>query len=186
MRQIWFLKWKMINLFNQVRILLRLVYLLIIHMILFLLCQRGQMILVVHPFVWSWSYKRISDLEKQILFLNYPMPGFNFTYPYGIKTTKSVSKKWKEFPKGLSMSHLTGKNAFKYSFEMQGVMCVCVPCALFTPLEVSNNRGELTTLGSLVLRPFRNHKKVHDKLRSHLLNQYHTNAQVLIQVTWME
>ena len=53
---------------------------------------------------------------------------------------------------------------------------MCSLCSL-TPLEVSNNRGKLTTLGSLVLRPFRNYKKVHDKLRGHLLKHYHTNAQ---------
>ena len=126
--------------------------------------------------------KRISDLEKQNLLLNHLMPDFNFTYPYGIKTTKSVCENEKSSQKVyLSLSHLTAKNnAFKYSFEMQGV--VCVPCALFTPLEVSNNRCKLTTLGSLVLRPFRNYKKVHDKLRSHLLNQYHTHAQECVDM----
>ena len=63
---------------------------------------------------------------------------------------------------------------------MQGA--VCVPCAHFTPLEVFNNRCKLTTLGSLALRPFRNYKKVHDKLHSHLLNQYHTHAQECVHM----
>ena len=79
--------------------------------------------------------KKLSDLEKQNLLLNHLMPDFNFAYPYGIKTHKSVSENEKS-SQGvyLSLSHLTGKNnAFKYSFEIQGV--VCVPCALLPLLK---------------------------------------------------
>ena len=62
------------------------------------------------------------------------MPDFNFKYPYGVRSGKCSQKVY------LSLFHLTGKNnAFKYSFEMQGV--VCVPCALFSNIEVSNDRG---------------------------------------------
>ena len=57
---------------------------------------------------------------------------------------------------------------------MHGV--VCVPCALFANLEVPNDRGKMTALGSLVIRPFRNYKKVHDKLRDNLTKQYHSFA----------
>lgn len=76
----------------------------------------------------------------------------------------------------LSLSHLIGKNnAFKYSFEMQGV--ICVPCALFANIEVSNDRGKTTKLGALVLQLFRNYKKVHEKLGDHMCKQYHVTAQ---------
>ncbi|KAI6647735.1 52 kDa repressor of the inhibitor of the protein kinase-like [Oopsacas minuta] len=114
--------------------------------------------------------KKISDLQKQYLLLNHIMPDSNFKYPYSVRSGKCSQKVY------LSLSHLTGKNhAFKYSFEMQGV--VCVPCVLFANIEVSNDRGKSTKLGALVLHPFRNYKKVHEKLRDHLRKQYHVISQ---------
>lgn len=109
----------------------------------------------------------IPDAVKERLLTNHAMPPKGFSFPYGEKKNQKVY---------LSETHLTGKNnAFKYSFEMKGV--VCVPCALFAPTEVSNDRGKKTALGSFVLFPFRNYAKIHDKLKLHLSLSYHNRAQ---------
>ena len=54
---------------------------------------------------------------------------------------------------------------------MKGV--VCIPCALFSSEESSNNRGKVTALQSFVTSPFVNYKKIHDKLKVHLCTKYH-------------
>ena len=76
----------------------------------------------------------------------------------------------------LSETHLSGKNsAFKFSMLMKGVLCV--PCALFSSEESSNDREKVTDLRIFVTSPFVNYKKIHDKLKAHLCTKYHDVCQ---------
>jgi len=99
----------------------------------------------------DWKLDRtaqITDACKRDLLTSHVMPDASFKYPYGCKKTQKVY---------LSKLHITGKNdAFKYSFIMEGV--VCIPCVLFGPTEAENDRGKITPLGNFVTKPFK--KKV--------------------------
>src|SRR6218665_1461463 len=61
------------------------------------------------------------------------------------------------------------------SFKMEGV--VCVPCVLFAPAEVPNDRGKITEISSFVVRPFRKYEKISERLAAHRVNKYHMSAQ---------
>jgi hypothetical protein len=90
-----------------------------------------------------------------------------FQWPCGLKTKQKVY---------LSAKHLTGKyDAFKYSFEMRGLLCVL--CVSFGQKEVRNDRNKSTPLGYLVTMPFRKYEKVSEKLNDHLTKDYHQAAQ---------
>ena len=94
-------------------------------------------------------------------------PPNNFNWPFGVKKNQKVY---------LSETHLSGKNsAFKFSMVMKGV--VCIPCALFSSEESSNNRGKVTAMQSFVTSPFVNYKKIHDKLKAHLCTKYQDMCQ---------
>ena len=58
---------------------------------------------------------------------------------------------------------------------MKGV--VCIPCALFSSEESSNDRGKVTALQSFVTSSFVNYKKIYDKLKAYLCTKYHDMCQ---------
>lgn len=110
---------------------------------------------------------QITDACKRDLLTSHVMPDASFKYPYGCKKTQKVY---------LSKLHITGKNdAFKYSFIMEGV--VCVPCVLFGPTEVENDRGKITPLGNFVTKPFKKFEKISERIKDHLENRYHRWSQ---------
>ena len=98
------------------------------------------------------------------------MPPKDYDWPFFQKSKQRVY---------LRRNHVTGKyGCFKLSSILNGV--VCVPCALFATECASNDRGKLTTLGSLVKTPLRNYRSLTGKdssLDSHLLTNYHKAAQ---------
>ena len=118
----------------------------------------------------DWKLDRtaqITDACKRDLLTSHVMPDASFKYPYGCKKTQKVY---------LSKLHITGKNdAFKYSFIMEGV--VCIPCVLFGPTEAENDRGKITPLGNFVTKPFKKFEKIHERIKDHLGNRYHCWSQ---------
>ena len=114
--------------------------------------------------VWTRNTDmQMPDACKRALLTGHAMPDAGFKYPFGCKKT------WKVF---LSKVHITGQNnAFKYSFKMEGV--VCVLCVLFSSTEVENDRGKITPLGSFVTTPFKKFEKISEGLKHHLQNKYH-------------
>ena len=95
------------------------------------------------PGAYEWKLNRqkiLSDQDKVNLLSNHVAPPKNFNWPFGVKKNQKVY---------LSETHLSGRNsAFKFSMVMKGV--VCIPCALFSSEESSNNRGKVTALQSFV------------------------------------
>ncbi|KAI6661969.1 Zinc finger MYM-type protein 1-like [Oopsacas minuta] len=71
------------------------------------------------------------------------------------------------------------KNGFRLKdfFEEAVEVVVCAPCALFTWREVENDKGKLTNVGSFVQTPFTNYKKIDDKVKEHILKDYHKSGQ---------
>ena len=112
----------------------------------------------------AWTLNRdmqIPDATKRDLLTNHAMPDTSFKYPFGCKKTQKVY---------LSKVHITGKNnAFKYSFKMEGV--VCVPCVLFSSVEVETGRGKITPPGNFVTKPFKKFEKISERLKHHLQNK---------------
>jgi len=109
----------------------------------------------------------LSDIQKRDLLTRHVMPSDNFEYPFGQKPSQKVY---------LSKVHITGKNnAFKYSFHMKGV--ICIPCVLFGPKQVENDRGKITKLSNFVNEPFCKYAKISERINDHLTINYHRWAQ---------
>ena len=79
---------------------------------------------------WKLNRQKIlGDQDKFNLLSNHAAPPKNFNWPFGVKKNQKVY---------LSETHLSGKNsAFKFLMAMKGV--VCIPCALFSSEESSND-----------------------------------------------
>ena len=122
------------------------------------------------PGASEWKLNRqkiLSDQDKVNLLSNHVASPKNFNWPFGAKKNQKVY---------FFLTHSSGKNsAFKFSMVMKGV--VCIPCALFSSEEPSNDRGKVAALQSFVTSLFVNYKKVHDKLKAHLFIKYHDMCQ---------
>lgn len=120
----------------------------------------------------EWTLNRdmqipLPDACKRDLLTTHAMPDASFKYPFGCKKKQKVY---------LSKVHITRQNnAFKYSFKMEGV--VCVPCVLFSSTEIENDRGKITHLGNFVTKPFKKFEKISERLKEHLQNKYHRWSQ---------
>jgi hypothetical protein len=116
---------------------------------------------------------KLSDEDKQRLLCEHWMPPKEFEWPYYQKSTQRVY---------LRPNHISGPKygCFKLSQKLCGI--VCVPCALFAPDTVLNDRGKTSMLGQLVVTPLRSYRCLTGKdssLDSHLARAYHEDSQVL-------
>jgi len=116
---------------------------------------------------------KLSDECKQRLLCHHWMPPSDFVWPYYQKSKQRVY---------LRANHISGTKygCFKLSRDLDGVLCV--PCALFAPDSVLNDRGKTTTLGQLVTTPLRIYRYLTGKdsaLDSHLACKYHEDSQFL-------
>jgi len=113
---------------------------------------------------------QLSDDQKNSLLRQHWMPPGGYNWPFFQKSTQRVY---------LRPNQLSGRyGCLKLSNILSGV--VCVPCALFATEYATNNRGKLTTLGTLVRTPLRHYRCLTGKdssIGSHLSTNYHKTAQ---------
>jgi hypothetical protein len=114
---------------------------------------------------------QLNDIQKLNLLTHHWMPKDDFNWPFYQKKSQKVY---------LRLNHISGAiyGCFKYSPSLAGV--ICIPCALFSNGEASNDKGKVTNLGKLVKTSLQVYKSLTGSggyLDNHIQTQYHKLSQ---------